>query len=187
MTNVALIFLLLVVYNWKQFVADWLLQTDYHQGKAKPGWDFLGPLLSHVSNHFTLTTLISAGVLVYFDHPAPIGFGMLIGLGDGLVHFVMDRIKAGPKFMGRWKMLSAQQVVACKETLAANVGDNYFEPVFNQWCEYEEYVLEHDQRDSRRALRGNRLFWWAVGFDQSIHHLSDYAAIYVVLKLCGAL
>jgi len=187
MNIVPLIFLLLVVFNYKQLVADWLLQTDYHQRKAARGWDFLGPLLSHVSNHFIFTTLISAGVLFYFDHPAPLGFGMLIGLGDGIVHFYFDRIKAGPKYMGRWKMRSGHQVLCCKEILAAKPGDRYFEPTFDQWCEYEEYLLKLDQRDARRALHGNRLFWWSLGFDQSVHHLTNYAAIYAVLKIAGAL
>jgi hypothetical protein len=174
MTTVGLIFVLLAAFNLKHFIADWLWQTDYHQGKAKRGWGFLGPLLSHVSNHFILTTTISAVVLIHFDHPAPFGFGMLIGLGDAVVHFIMDRIKAGPKYMGRWKMLTGNEVARAKEMLLKE-GD------VTTWAGW----LDHLGASS--WLRGNQLFWWSLGFDQAIHNLTNYAAIYAVLKIAGAL
>ncbi len=183
MTTVPLIFLLLVLYSWKHLVADWLLQTDYHQGKAKSGWGFLRPLLAHVSNHFILTTLISAGVLTYFDHPAAVGFGMLIGLGDGLVHFFQIRFKAGPKYMGRWKMLSGNEVRGAKALCEVEAGD----PIPGWMGCYEYTAAEAENVMGQALLRGNRLFWLSFGLDQALHHLTDYVAIYAVLKIAGAL
>ncbi len=126
-------------------------------------------------------------MLAYFNHPAPFGFGMLIGLGDACIHFTMDRIKAGPKYMGRWKPLTGPQYLEHKKTLAAKPGDRYFEPTFDQWCDYHEEVLELDQRDAVCAIRHNMFFWVSLGFDQLVHHLTDIAAAYAVLKIAGAL
>lgn len=29
--------------------------------------------------------------------------------------------------------------------------------------------------------RGNKFFWWALGFDQSVHHLTHYVIIYLIV------
>lgn len=180
---IALLFLLLVAYQLKHFLADYIFQGEYQLGKFKPGWEFLGPLVSHVLFHFFGTVAIVAGTLYYFDKPAPLGFAVILGLFDATVHFFMDRIKAGPRYMGRWKAITAGQYMEHKKTLAAKVGDQYWEPTFDQWCEYDEYLLKADQRDARKALRGNRLFWWCLGFDQMVHHLTHYVCILVLLGL----
>jgi hypothetical protein len=176
------IFFLLMVYQLKHFAADYLLQGEYMLGKFKDhGW--LRPLLAHAGVHATFTYAIAAGVFLLAGFPNPLAPALMIGLFDGTIHFVMDRLKAGSKYMGRWKAITSPEYVAYKKTLAAKVGDKYFEPTFDQWCTYEEEMLGQDQADARKALRGNRLFWIALGFDQMVHHLTHYVCIFLILAL----
>lgn len=91
-------------------------------------------------------------------------FAILVGFGcrahlaaalallNGSVHFVMDRAKASSRCLGRWKPLTAEQWVAA------------------------------DAAGDRAKLRGNSLFWVALGFDQLVHHLTDLACVWVATR-----
>lgn len=46
------LFILLILFQIKHFVADYLLQGEYMLGKFKPGWSFLKPLLSRQDGSF---------------------------------------------------------------------------------------------------------------------------------------
>ncbi len=86
-------FLLLVVYQVKHFLADFPLQRQYMLKKVSPKWDFLLPLSVHCGVHAILTlgiTLLIKPQLWW------------LAIVDFCVHFVMDRIKAGPKYLGRY-------------------------------------------------------------------------------------
>jgi hypothetical protein len=91
---------LLVAFQAKHFICDFPLQTKYHLGKFKPGWDFLAPLASHCGIHAVCTGAISSYAMWY----TPGKRGLVLGLVafDFVCHFVMDRIKAGPKWLGRF-------------------------------------------------------------------------------------
>jgi hypothetical protein len=88
-----LAFTLLVIFQFKHFIADFPLQIPYMLRKFRPGWDFLLPLATHCLVHGFLTLVIC---LIF----AP----MLVWLAgvDFIVHFIMDRIKSGPKYLGRF-------------------------------------------------------------------------------------
>ena len=87
------IFLLLVVYQIKHFLADFPLQNDYMLQKDHSDWSFFVPLATHCLVHagFTLA------VCLYY-RPGLWWLALL----DFVVHFFMDRIKAGPKYLGRF-------------------------------------------------------------------------------------
>lgn len=91
------IFLLLVIYQLKHYIADFPLQREYMLRKTLPQWDFVLPLVLHCLVHAVLTLMIC----LYF---AP----KLIWLAafDFVVHFVMDRLKSGPRYLGRFNDLS---------------------------------------------------------------------------------
>lgn len=146
------VFLLLIVYQLKHFVADYPLQTSYMLGKFKPGWGYLKPLLAHVAVHGFGTLLIAAA----FGATARLALGLAVF--DATIHFIMDRIKAAPHIMGRWKMLSGKEMMSILS--------------YRDTIGLDKYSAE---------LRGNRLFWWALGFDQMVHHLTHYAIIYVLV------
>lgn len=132
------IFTLLIVYQLKHFLADYPLQGRYMLGKFKPGWGFLGPLATHAGLHAGLTYLIA---VIYLQTKLGklsldiVGLILWLTLTDFVIHFTMDRIKAGPKYLGRFK--------------------DMMKPYF----------------------------WWSLGLDQMVHHLTHY---YLIWRLVHA-
>lgn len=94
MTDLYCLFILLVCYQLKQFICDFPLQREYMLKKTLPGWDFLVPLITHAGIHGVFTL----GLMLYF---APALWYLCFV--DFVVHFIMDRIKSGPKYLGRFK------------------------------------------------------------------------------------
>ena len=104
-------FLFLVIFQIKHFVADFPLQREYMLRKTQSGWDFVLPLSVHCLVHSSLTLAI----VLYFN-PAL----WWLCFVDFSVHFIMDRIKSGPKYLGRfndkskpgfWNSLGLDQMV----------------------------------------------------------------------------
>jgi hypothetical protein len=173
------ILILLGVYQLKHFLSDYILQGEYMLGKFKPGWDFLGPLFTHVLVHGLMTFAI-AGISFMVLDPGMLADAQFFAAGgiallDMGVHFIMDRIKASPAYMGRWKPLVAAEYVQIKRILAEAAAGGAGSEDFRA------------QAQLHSRLRGNKLFWWALGFDQMIHHLTHYACIYTILHAAGAL
>jgi hypothetical protein len=94
MTNMDLLLSLLVFFQVKHLVADFLLQNVWMLQKDRPGWNFFWPLALHSSVHGVLTL----ACVLYVD---PVFWWL--ALVDVGIHFLMDRIKAGPLYLGRFK------------------------------------------------------------------------------------
>lgn len=92
-----LVFTLLVIYQLKHYVADFPLQREYMLRKTKANWDFLFPLSLHCLVHGLGTFIIC---LVYA--PSLVWLAAL----DFIVHFIIDRIKSGPRYLGKFNDLS---------------------------------------------------------------------------------
>lgn len=92
---------LLVYMQIKHLVADYFLQGHYMLGKFNADWSFFKPLAAHCLVHalftFTLCFLVSMTA-------AGFNFWLLLLLPalDFTAHFFMDRIKAGPRYLGRF-------------------------------------------------------------------------------------
>lgn len=150
-----MIWVLLVVYQLKHFLADFPLQTPYMLGKFRDrGW--IKPLLAHVGVHGGFTFAIA----LYFTHRLDMAWGLM--LFDATVHFIMDRLKAGRMFLGRYKALSAIEFTDVREDLESK-------------DKLRRFV-------AKQHLRGNTLFWWALGLDQGVHHLTHYTCIFAILR-----
>ena len=91
--NVELFLWLTVFFQVKHFVADFVLQNVWMLQKARPNWDFVLPLSIHCGIHGLLTL-----VAVLYVYPQ----GWWLAALDFVVHFIMDRIKAGPRYLGRY-------------------------------------------------------------------------------------
>src|SRR3989344_8897257 len=91
--NVELLIWLLVFFQVKHFFADFVFQNVWMLQKARPSWDFVPPLTIHCGIH-GLSTL----ALVLYVNPRYWWLALL----DFVAHFFMDRIKAGPKYLGRY-------------------------------------------------------------------------------------
>lgn len=143
------IWILLVVYQIKHFIADYPLQGKYMMGKFRDvGW--AKPLLAHALVHGFGTAIIC---IIAGKHELAIP----VALFDTVVHFIMDRIKASNNMLGRFKALSAAEYQRIASMKPAG-GD------FSQ--------------AQKRQMKGNTYFWWSLGFDQMVHHLSDLTCAY---------
>lgn len=91
--HVQLFLALLIYYQVKHFIADFLLQNVWMLQKSRAGWDFLLPLSIHCGIHM-------AGTLLATLYVAPHAWWLAIF--DFVIHFTMDRIKAGPRYLGRF-------------------------------------------------------------------------------------
>ena len=136
------IFALLVIFQLKHFLADFLFQNEYMHGKFKDDWAFFLPLMAHVCVHAILTFAIT------YAFTQSLGTSLLLQLFDLSVHFTMDRLKAGKNYLGRWKALSA------KEFPSASMAEK----------------------------NHNKYFWWSLGLDQSVNHLTHYMIIYFIVQ-----
>ena len=135
------IFVLLILFQIKHFIADYPLQTPYMLGKFKDkGWVL--PLLAHVGVHAGFTFLIVVPFVGVFA-------ALALAALDAVIHFVMDRVKASPKMLGRYQALTKS--------------------------EFPTATLE--QKES------NTKFWWALGLDQGVHHLTHYLIIFLVVVM----
>lgn len=85
--------LLLCVFEAKHWLADFLLQGRYMLGKGRAGWSWILPLTAHATVHAGFTLAICW----YMDRSL-----WPLAVLDGASHFVIDRIKAGPRWLGRF-------------------------------------------------------------------------------------
>ncbi len=122
--EVKTIFILLVVYQLKHFLADYIFQHNYMLKKIRPGWNFIAPLGLHCIVHGAMTLAIC----LYF-RPSM----WWLSLVDFVFHFTTDRLRSGPRYLGRYT-------------------------------------------DINRSI-----FWWILGFDQMIHHLTHLLLIALLL------
>ncbi|NJL25000.1 MAG: DUF3307 domain-containing protein [Calothrix sp. SM1_5_4] len=91
--NVELLLWLLIIFQLKHWLADFVFQNVYMLQKARPGWDFVLPLAIHSGVHAAATLAIA----LYLNPTL-----WWLAVVDFVIHFVMDRIKAGPRYLGRF-------------------------------------------------------------------------------------
>jgi hypothetical protein len=154
-TSLQLMAVLLVAFQFKHFLADYPFQTEFMLGKFKDtGW--FEPLAAHCAVHAFGTATIA----YFVGAPGPLMY--LLPLLDFVVHFLMDRQKASPYRWGRFKALTGDAFLKVKADAATG---SYYE-----------------RNAALVALRDNKLFWWSLGFDQMVHHLTHYAIIGLLVQ-----
>lgn len=151
------IFALLLLFQVKHYIADYPLQlcNRYMLGKFKEGWDFVQPLAAHCLVHAFMSFFIVA--ILTNDSILAIK----LGLFDFTVHFIMDRIKAGPKYLGKYKAINEFEWKSYRNEIES--GHNEFEA-----------ILERRFKESNASYN-------ALGIDQMVHHITHYVIIYFIL------
>ena len=92
--QIQLAFILLIVFQVKHFICDFPLQSDWMvHFKTAAGWKFVWPLSAHCLIHAGATLCI---LLWWSPH-----LWWLTGV-DFIAHFLMDRFKSSPNFLGRY-------------------------------------------------------------------------------------
>lgn len=157
---------LLCLFQVKHFLADYPLQNSYMLGKFnKKGWVL--PLTSHALVHMLFTVVI----LNLFCGWLSIGAIAGLSLFDFIIHFTMDRIKASPSMLGRFDAINKLEFKYYQEKIKRAADE---EALYNCWTAEKEF-------ESR--LKENKYFWWALGVDQMVHHLTHYVIIFIALFL----
>jgi len=163
--------ILLILFQIKHFVADYPLQNQYMLGKFKGGLDWVLPLSAHCLVH----ALMTLGIALLFNPK----IAVYCALFDFVCHFCMDRIKASSNLMGRWKSLSPVSYKMClnmSKGLSAVNGEALPSHI-------DENTLNSYKNLGKSDLKANTYFWWALGFDQMVHHLTHYAIIFALLMV----
>lgn len=105
-------------------------------------------------------------------------------------HFICDFPLQGQymlgKFKGGWawvKPLSAHAAVhaGCTALICfwwASPSDIWFLPVFDFVVHFLQDRLKASPNLLGRWKADNKFFWWALGQDQMVHHLTHYAIIW---------
>lgn len=118
MTIVMEIFLLLVIFQIKHWLADYRLQTYWMvQGKGAEK-DWVDPLAAHAGIHAGLTFAI-ASVFLLLCNPGYVLCAAGLAVMDFWIHFGVDRLKASPRTFGSipmssplfWQILGADQAL----------------------------------------------------------------------------
>ena len=174
-----MIWILLVVFQLKHFIADYPLQTPYMLGKFKPsGWVL--PLSCHCAVQAGFTYIIALAALWNTEK------GLLYATGfawlDFAIHFAMDRIKASPECLGRFESLSKEQFKGLSEArMLAVSAAAHFKELLGMTASYNASVYEIEKIDKK--IKGNKYFWWALGFDQMVHHLTDILIVFLIMSV----
>lgn len=162
-----ILFTLLVVYQIKHFLADYPLQTPYMLKKFLPGRDFVKPLACHAGVHGAFTFLIA------FCFRQQVGLALGLAAFDFTVHFVVDRIKASPKMLGRYKAITPDEYKGNMSIIRA-AEDPKSHP-----------EIKLAAKGFQRRIKSNTYFWWALGWDQMMHHLTHYVIIWCLITTGG--
>lgn len=145
------IFALLLIYQVKHWVADFPLQGKFMLGKFNADWSFFWPLAAHCAVHAAFDVVI----VLAFGRPDLLWLAPM----DFIIHFTMDRLKAGPKYLGRFKAFTKKEFMA-------------------------EILPELQSGDKTRIsavmerIKSNTYFWWSLGIDQMTHHITHYLIIW---------
>lgn len=172
-----ILFCFLIVFQIKHWLADYPGQTPYMLGKFKEtGW--VRPLAAHCSVHMLFTFFIALG----WTHNFLLSLGL--GIFDFVVHFIMDRIKASPKMLGRYQALTKRDFIehAARRKVYIDrldiqnltMADLAIANELN--CELNELEIEWDER-----LKSNKYFWWSLGIDQMVHHITDIIIVFIIV------
>lgn len=168
-----MIYLLLVVYQLKHFLCDYPLQGRYMLGKFKGGNEWILPLAAHAGVHGVATFLVALCI-----KPKS---AFWLALFDMTVHFTMDRIKASPNLLGRFKYLTGPQMMEALNTVTVAVnGKQPFDGKKSPFKPGSD--SDSEWHTANQKIKSNTFFWWSLGLDQGVHHLTHYAVIWWLLK-----
>lgn len=169
------VFILFVIYQIKHFLADFPLQNSYMLGKFKAGLDFIKPLAAHCGVHAGFTLLITAGYMFYKDSLSPQNWYIPFAFAvmDFVIHFIMDRIKAAPKWWGRYTVASPRELGSMRKYIRMNRKNRRARKLRGELT---------PAMQAGKLIRDNEIFWMCLGFDQMVHHLTHYGILWLLIN-----
>jgi hypothetical protein len=103
-STLGLVFILLVTFQLKHYVADFPLQSSWMLNKRLPGWGFVVPLATHCVVHAGVTLLV-----IFIVNPQL----WWLAIVDFCIHFTMDRCKSAAHYLGRFNNPTRQSFWNC--------------------------------------------------------------------------
>lgn len=182
-----MIFLLLSLFQIKHWLCDFPFQTPFMLQKFKDkGW--ILPLSAHAGTHALGTFL----VLNLIPARIPFEWTLIFSLFDFVVHFIVDRIKASPKLLGRYQVLSKNDFINISKGFSPFCVDSTIQVMEYDGSGYacdipvkymQAKCFEISDADKKRVLDSNKYFWWSLGADQFLHHHTHYFIIFSVISI----
>lgn len=175
-----MIWTLLIIYQLKHWFADYPLQGKYMLGKFKQYPDFVLPLMAHVAVHGLFTFAIGYWVM------GGLREAIMLGVFDAMIHFAVDRVKADPDMLGKFKPFTKQEYMDHlarvkdlkeKSFLPHFVTDAQLDAANEAYAQLNEEKIDWYERE-----KSNKYFWWSLGLDQMAHHLTHYLLIFAILS-----
>lgn len=172
-----MIFLLLILFQIKHGLCDFPFQTPYMLQKFKDkGWVL--PLSAHAGTHALGTFLI----LNLIPVRVPFEWTLILALFDFVVHFIVDRIKASPKLLGRYQVLSENYFINISKGYdASSLSGSTFKMNDVPYVEVKVRKISEDEKSV--LLKSNKYFWWSLCADQFLHHCTHYFIIFSVISI----
>jgi len=104
-TTLLRIFSLLAAFQVKHFLSDFPFQREFMiRNKGRADWGFVVPLGLHCGVH----SLLTLAILLFFSVHL-----WWLAFVDFAVHFTMDRVKSGPRYLGRFHDMSSAAYWNC--------------------------------------------------------------------------
>jgi len=93
----------------------------------------------------------------------------------------MDRIKASPNLLGRFKALSGAEYFKITQQLK-EVEAIEKKNLETQTSGDETNICYDIRVSAAERFKSNTYFWWTLGLDQGVHHLTHYFIIWRLLS-----
>ena len=96
----------------------------------------------------------------------------------------MDRIKAGPKYLGRFKTLTPRQFIQASKIVNSTWEDRskkYAMGRAEEDCKELKLLYEAIKKEDQKKLKHNTYFWWSLAVDQMFHFMVQYGIIFVLV------
>lgn len=135
-------FTLLITFQVKHFIIDFLVQFERPDARKKfdaEGW--VWPLFKHANDHAMASALIVSTFLYAAEMFPSSEFFVLTALAyifDLTVHFTMDRIKASPHMLGKYKYPEKKYFVSLAADQAVHHITHYVIIMVIMWTTFSQ-------------------------------------------------
>jgi hypothetical protein len=153
------VYIVIALFALKHFLASYPLQCSYTvKGLGSSGW--FKPMLARCSIQSACTALLALGY--WMKTGAGINVTLLVAVMglDFVSHFLIDRMKVSPEFLGRYQVASPQE-------LAQMAVDYQSKDIA---------VVKAAQAESD----SNKYFWWCDGLCHLLYGLVGLYMAYLI-------
>lgn len=153
------VYIVIALFALKHFLASYPLQTSYTvKGLSSSGW--FVPMLARCGIQAGCTMLLTLGF--WYKMGASFNGMLLVSVMaiDFVSHFLIDRMKVSPEFLGRFQVASPQELAQMQIDYTSK----------------DPGVVVAAQAESD----SNKYFWWADGFCHLLYGVIGLTMAYLI-------